>query len=112
MEEMSALLFPGGFGAAKNLSNFALGGDLEVDPEVERIISGFIGAGKPIGLCSCAPILVAKILGEKGVKITFGKKGEGWPYSGEGDAMGTASGLGCQVGGGIHRLMLYTYFFT
>eukprot|EP00092_Neocalanus_flemingeri_P001441 GFUD01001539.1.p1 GENE.GFUD01001539.1~~GFUD01001539.1.p1 ORF type:complete len:231 (+),score=68.53 GFUD01001539.1:245-937(+) len=97
IEEMSALLIPGGFGAAKTLSNFALGGDLELDPEVERVVKVFNEAEKPIGLSSIASILVAKVLGEKGVKITFGKKGEGWPYSGEGDAMDTAAQLGCQV---------------
>ena len=94
---MSALIFPGGFGAAKNLSNFALGGDFEVDQEVERVIKYFNEAGKPIGLSSCAPILVAKVLGEKGLKITLGKRGDDWPYSGEGDAIEKAEELGCQV---------------
>ena len=97
IEDMSALIFPGGFGAAKNLSNFALGGDFEVDQEVERVIKYFNEAGKPIGLSSCAPILVAKVLGEKGLKITLGKRGDDWPYSGEGDAIEKAEELGCQV---------------
>ena len=44
--KMSALLFPGGFGAAKSLSNFALGDNLEVDPGVERVIKHFNEAKK------------------------------------------------------------------
>ena len=102
------MIFPGGFGAAKNLSNFATSPDLEVEPETERVIREFHAAGKPIGLCCIAPILVAAVLGEKGVKITLGKKGEGWPYStteGQGqDAIDKAKALGCQVGIVVDKL--------
>src|SRR5512136_68898 len=37
--DIDALIFPGGFGAAKNLSSFAAdGADCTVHPEVERLI--------------------------------------------------------------------------
>eukprot|EP00668_Euglena_longa_P042689 GGOE01056515.1.p1 GENE.GGOE01056515.1~~GGOE01056515.1.p1 ORF type:complete len:258 (-),score=100.19 GGOE01056515.1:333-1061(-) len=71
--EVDALIFPGGFGAAKNLSNFATrGADMALNPEVEKLIKAMHSANKPIGLCCIAPILVAKAL--PGVKITMGKE--------------------------------------
>eukprot|EP00667_Euglena_gracilis_P016811 EG_transcript_17619 len=71
--DADALIFPGGFGAAKNLSNFATrGADMALTPEVEKAIKAFHSANKPIGLCCIAPILAAKAL--PGVKITMGKE--------------------------------------
>jgi len=96
-EQAVAVIIPGGFGAAKNLSNFATGGDsIEVEPQTKRVIQEFHSAGKPIGLCCIAPILAAAVLGDKAIKITLGKKGseEDWPYSGTIDK---ATELGCQV---------------
>eukprot|EP00074_Homo_sapiens_P103710 XP_016884005.1 uncharacterized protein GATD3B isoform X5 [Homo sapiens] len=49
-----AAIFPGGFGAAKNLSTFAVDGkDCKVNKEVERVLKEFHQAGKPIGLPQC-----------------------------------------------------------
>ncbi len=72
-----AVLFPGGFGAAKNLCTFAShGADCRVDPQVERVLRAFHKAGKPIGLCCIAPVLAAKVLGTgaggPGVSVTLG----------------------------------------
>lgn len=86
---IDALVFPGGFGAAKNLSDFAFKGtEMTVDPEIERILKEFKASGKPIALCCIAPILAAKVLGTEGVKLTMGKKGDEneWPYGGAIDA--------------------------
>ncbi|XP_010833306.1 PREDICTED: ES1 protein homolog, mitochondrial [Bison bison bison] len=45
-----AAIFPGGFGAAKNLSTFAVdGGTCKVNRDVERVLKEFHQAGKPIG---------------------------------------------------------------
>ncbi|XP_023376910.1 ES1 protein homolog, mitochondrial isoform X6 [Pteropus vampyrus] len=45
-----AAIFPGGFGAAKNLSTFAVDGkDCKVNRDVERVLKEFHTAGKPIG---------------------------------------------------------------
>ena len=64
--DIDAVVFPGGFGAAKNLSDFAFKGtDMTVDPEVERVIKDFNKSGKPIALCCIAPILAAKVLGSQ-----------------------------------------------
>jgi len=84
-DDADAALFPGGFGAAKNLSDFGFkGADMTVDPEVSRIISSFHAAGKPLALCCIAPILAAKVLGDSGPTLTLGNCGseENWPYQG------------------------------
>ncbi|KAI5941448.1 Glutamine amidotransferase-like class 1 domain-containing protein 3B, mitochondrial [Manis javanica] len=79
-----AAIFPGGFGAAKNLSTFAVHGkDCTVHRDVERVLKEFHQAGKPIGLCCIAPVLAAKVLG--GVEVTVGHEQEEdgkWPYAG------------------------------
>jgi enhancing lycopene biosynthesis protein 2 len=71
--DFDAVIFPGGFGAAKNLCTFALHGpDCSVNPEVERIIKEAHAAGKPIGVECIAPAIVAKVLGGEGVTVTIG----------------------------------------
>ncbi|MEW5726958.1 MAG: isoprenoid biosynthesis glyoxalase ElbB [Pseudomonadota bacterium] len=66
-----ALVFPGGFGAAKTLSTFALDGpDCSVDPDVAAAVKGMAAAGKPIGALCIAPAIMAKVLGE--VELTIG----------------------------------------
>ncbi len=68
-----ALFFPGGFGAAKNLTSFAFDGpDCSVQPEVLRVIRDFHAAGKPIGAVCIAPAVLAKALGEHTPKLTIG----------------------------------------
>lgn len=76
-----AVVFAGGFGAARNLSTYAEPGDrggpnCEVLPDVQRVIQGFFRARKPIGLCCIAPVLAARVLGTRkggpGVKVTIG----------------------------------------
>jgi enhancing lycopene biosynthesis protein 2 len=65
------LLFPGGFGAAKNLSTWAFeGADAAVLPEVELAIKGMLGLKKPVGALCISPVILAKILGE--VHLTIG----------------------------------------
>ncbi len=71
-EDFDALIVPGGFGAAKNLSDFALNGaQLTVQPEVLALAQAFAAAQKPIGLICIAPALAAKIFGP-GVICTIG----------------------------------------
>lgn len=72
VEEFDALLVPGGFGAAKNLCNFAVAGAaMEVLPEFLEVARGFHQAGKPIGLICIAPVMTAAICGE-GAQCTIG----------------------------------------
>ncbi len=70
-DEFDALLFPGGFGAAKNLSTVAFDGEkASVNPDVEAAVKAMAAAAKPIGAMCISPTFVAKILGD--VKITVG----------------------------------------
>ncbi|VVO81962.1 Glyoxalase ElbB [Pseudomonas fluorescens] len=72
VEEFDALIVPGGFGAAKNLSNFATeGAGCTVQPEVLALAEAFAEAGKPVGLICISPALAAKIYGP-GVTCTIG----------------------------------------
>lgn len=74
-DELDALILPGGFGAAKNLSNFASrGAQAEVNESVKALLVQMHQAHKPIGLACIAPVIAAKIFGEMGVKprLTIG----------------------------------------
>jgi enhancing lycopene biosynthesis protein 2 len=74
--EFDALIIPGGFGAAKNLSNFAVeGSSCKVQAEVLAMAEAFAEAGKPIGLICVSPALAAKIYGP-GVICTIGNDAE------------------------------------
>ncbi len=58
--DFDALILPGGFGAAKNLSNYAAaGGDAVPAPDAARLIREFHAAGKPVGAICIAPAVVA-----------------------------------------------------
>ena len=64
--EIDALVFPGGFGAAKNLSDFAKkGAAASVNADVARLLREVNLAGKPIGAICIAPVLIAAILGKE-----------------------------------------------
>jgi enhancing lycopene biosynthesis protein 2 len=72
-EDFDALIVPGGFGAAKNLCDFAVkGAAMSVQPDVLALAQAFAAAGKPIGLMCIAPSMAAKIFGA-GVICTIGK---------------------------------------
>ncbi|WP_426415642.1 isoprenoid biosynthesis glyoxalase ElbB [Aestuariirhabdus sp. LZHN29] len=67
-----ALILPGGFGAAKNLSDFAFkGAEYSVLPELQRVVADFHGTGKPVGLVCIAPAMAGKLFGD-GVTCTIG----------------------------------------
>lgn len=73
----SAVIFPGGFGVAKNLCTFAKAGpDCTVHRDVARVLREFHAARKPIGLICIAPVLAAKVLGTvaggPGCRVTVG----------------------------------------
>ncbi|HKK01654.1 MAG TPA: isoprenoid biosynthesis glyoxalase ElbB [Desulfuromonadales bacterium] len=73
--DLDALILPGGFGAAKNLSDFADDGiDCSVHPEVERLVKEIVAAKKPLAAVCIAPAVVAKVLGDEKIKakLTIG----------------------------------------
>lgn len=74
--DFDALLVPGGFGAAKNLCNFAVAGaGMEVLPQFLQLAQAFHEAGKPIGLVCIAPVMAAAICGA-GTQCTIGSDAE------------------------------------
>lgn len=74
--DFDALLVPGGFGAAKNLSDFAVNGpNLTVNPDFLCFAQAMHQASKPIGLICIAPAMSAAICGE-GVECTIGNDAE------------------------------------
>jgi len=73
VEGLDGLIFPGGFGAAKNLSTFAFeGAGMSVDSGVQSLILGMREAGKPLGFICISPMIGAKVLGAEGVTLTIG----------------------------------------
>lgn len=71
-KDFDALIFPGGFGVAKNLCSFAFDGvDCQVNKDVEKAIRGMVEQKKPVGALCIAPVLFAKILGE--IDLTIGQ---------------------------------------
>jgi enhancing lycopene biosynthesis protein 2 len=72
--QLDALIFPGGFGAAKNLCTFAVDGPAcTVNPDVARLTREMKAAGKPIGFICISPAMAAKIFEDEGpVSLTIG----------------------------------------
>ncbi|CAL8305578.1 unnamed protein product [Arctogadus glacialis] len=93
VKDFDALIIPGGFGVAKNLSDWAVKGkDYTVQPQVEKVIKAFRQAGKPLAMCCISPVLAAKAL--PGCEITVGqdKECEKWPYA---QTAGVMKDMGC-----------------
>ncbi|MCD6564935.1 MAG: isoprenoid biosynthesis glyoxalase ElbB [Bacteroidales bacterium] len=71
-KDFDAIVFPGGFGVAKNLCSFAFDNiDCTVNPEVEKVIKEMAGAEKPIGALCISPVLIARVLGN--ITVTIGQ---------------------------------------
>ena len=69
--DFDAIIFPGGFGVAKNLCSWAFDGpDCTVNSEVEKAVKDMASLKKPIGALCISPVLLAKVLGN--VEITIG----------------------------------------
>lgn len=73
VEDFDAILFPGGFGVAKNLCSFAFkGSDACADELITSKIVAFKLANKPIGAICISPALVALAIGEFTPTMTIG----------------------------------------
>nr|MEE4266456.1 isoprenoid biosynthesis glyoxalase ElbB [Candidatus Krumholzibacteria bacterium] len=72
--EVDAVLLPGGFGAAKNLCNFATeGARCTVHPQVEAFLKEAHQINRPIGAMCIAPVILARIFGkELAPRLTIG----------------------------------------
>jgi enhancing lycopene biosynthesis protein 2 len=121
VKDYDCLVFPGGYGVMKNLSNFAVadtaaGEKPMVHTDVAELINAFYRSGKPIGAACIAPVVVAAVLGPEikatkrpPLKITLGHT--------EGDAQRLAESFGsvelqeCEVGR-CHRDLSYNVVST
>ncbi len=75
VDQFDAVIFPGGFGAAKNLCTFGVDGEnCSIDPDVERAIQSTVQHEKVLGALCIAPAAVAKAMQNMGrkVKLTIG----------------------------------------
>lgn len=72
INDLDALIVPGGFGAAKNLSSFAsLGSECTVDPGLKKLVLEMHQAGKPLGFMCIAPAMLPKIF-DVPLRLTIG----------------------------------------
>ncbi|CAF3507715.1 unnamed protein product [Adineta steineri] len=72
VNQFQAIILPGGFGAAKNLSTFAFDADkMTIDKNLEKILKDFLRSRKPIGMCCISPVIAAKLI--PNVQLTLGK---------------------------------------
>lgn len=74
---LDALILPGGYGAGKNLSNYAFkGAGCEVNADVAAAVQSFYKAGKPLGFICISPVIAARVLGHEHVELTIGNDRE------------------------------------
>ena len=70
---LDAVILPGGFGAALNLSSFAVEGtEASIDENVARVLREMHAAGKPIGAVCISPAVIALALGDHAPTLTIG----------------------------------------
>ena len=71
-EDIDALIFPGGFGVAKNLCDYAMAGaDCSENPDVFRLVSEVHSAEKPIGVICISPAMMGKVMEKMGEKVSL-----------------------------------------
>lgn len=72
MADYDALVMPGGFGMAKNLSTFAVdGAAASIDPELQRVVGEAVELKKPIVAICISPAVLAVALKKAGSKATL-----------------------------------------
>lgn len=72
-KQLDGIILPGGFGAAKNLSDFAIKGpEAQVHPEVRRLLEEMLALKKPIGAICIAPAMLVRALADHHPEVTIG----------------------------------------
>ncbi len=90
--DIDALVIPGGFGSAKNFTDWAFNGpDGTILPEVKLLLVNLYNIGKPIAALCVSPVVLAKAIEDSNLsaKMTIGTDKEGSPY----DIGGFSQGL-------------------
>jgi enhancing lycopene biosynthesis protein 2 len=71
-EEVEALILPGGFGAAKNLTDWAFNGPAgTIQTDTAKAIRSMVEAHKPVAALCMAPVVLAKALEETNLHPTL-----------------------------------------
>ncbi|KAK1170067.1 glutamine amidotransferase-like class 1 domain-containing protein 3A [Huso huso] len=95
VSDLDAVIFPGGFGVAKNLCSWAVEGkNCSVNDQVKSTLLAFHGAKKPIGLCCISPVLAAKIF--PGCELTVGHDTNDDGRFPDSETAGAIQELGCK----------------
>lgn len=72
-DDYDAIVFPGGLGAVINWCDFSVSGvNCDVNASVRKAIIDSNQKGVVIGAMCIAPVVIAKVLGSKGVHVTIG----------------------------------------
>lgn len=70
-KNFDGIIFPGGFGVAKNLCSYAVDGtDMRIDKVVAAAVKDTHTAGKPIGAICISPLMIASLI--PGIEVTLG----------------------------------------
>ena len=76
-KDYDGIIFPGGFGVAKNFCDFATAGEnMVVDENIKNFLVSFKQTNRPIGALCIAPVLLARIFGELNPEVTVGDNGD------------------------------------
>jgi enhancing lycopene biosynthesis protein 2 len=81
--DIDALVIPGGFGSAKNFTDWAFNGpDGTILPEVKLLLVNLFNIGKPIAALCVSPVVLAKALEGSAIhaEVTIGSTHEASPY--------------------------------
>jgi len=75
-DQFDALVIPGGFGAALNLSDFAAAGrNMELRADLEQLLHAMVDGGKPVAALCIAPPILARLMQKRnvtGARLTIG----------------------------------------
>ena len=72
-ESLDGIIFPGGFGAVKNLCNFAFEEEnCQVNEDVRKVVQVMHASKKPQGFICIAPVIAARVLGSLHPRLTIG----------------------------------------
>lgn len=94
ISDIDALVIPGGFGSAKNFTNWAFEGpEGKINPTVKNFIVQMVQAKKPIVALCVSPVVVAKALEGTSIhsELTIGSNAEASPYDINGFSQGLES---------------------
>lgn len=73
LNDIDAIVLPGGMGAASTLCDFALTANkVTIEPTLKQLLTEAHNADKPLGFICIAPVIAATLFGSQGVKYTIG----------------------------------------